>query len=508
MRVNSDREHQLVKICLSELCSRAGLPGPGELIQRDMIALCDTIESNTGVTISLSTIKRLLNGQFARIPQTATLNAIALSAGYKDWRDFTQAKTPPEHARLEDKQNPDVPKQNPTIQHYPNIPEQNPASQPYPADPEHNLDGPEQMPGSQQTRSTQQNSNELKQYPVNPKQNPTNPKHHPTIPEKDHRSPRPSTNSRVLIAAAVLILVLLGTLAITMSHKPAPANIDKAHFSATKVTGNDIPNTVVFKYNVDSVSADSFFIQQSWDRNRRVQVYKHNYTLTDIYYEPGYHTAKLIAGDKIIRTVPVSIPTDRWLFYAIEKTPGSRPKYITHRDTGMLRLSVSELQASDIDLQKDNIYCNTWFPSDIKYSSDNFTLKCRVRIKPVNNESCPVLMCEVFCQKYFMYFKSTLKGCTGILTAQFADNELNSRTNDLSGLGADLREWRNMEFTVRDKKVSIAIDGKHAYSSAYTQSAGLITGIGFISNGISEVQFVDLSTGDGRVIYSRGECGN
>ena len=288
-----------------------------------------------------------------------------------------------------------------------------------------------------------------------------------------------------------------------MSHKPGSANIDKAHFSATKVTGNDIPNTVIFKYNVDSVSADSFFIQQSWDRNRRVQVYKHKYTLTDIYYEPGYHTAKLIAGDKIIRTLPVSIPTDRWLFSAIEKKAGSRPKYITHRDTGMLKLSTGELLASNIDLQKNNVYCNTWFPSDIEYSSDNFTLKCRVRIKPVNNESCPVLMCEVYCQKYFMYFKSTLKGCTGILTAQFGENELNGRTNDLSGLGADLREWQEMEFTVRDKKVSIAINGKQTYSNAYTQSAGLITGLGFISNGISEVQFVDLKTADGRMIYSR-----
>ena len=418
MQSKSHNEHQLVKICLSEICTRAGLPGPGDLIQRDMIALCDIIESNTGVIISLSTIKRLLNGQFARIPQIATLNAIALSAGYKDWRDFTQAKALPERASLQ--------------------------------------------PG-----------------------------------------PKPHSIPRFLIAGGVLILVLLGTLAILMSHKPGPANIDKALFSVTKVTGNDIPNTVIFKYNVDSVSADSFFIQQSWDRDRRVQVYKHNYTLTDIYYEPGYHTAKLIAGDKIIRTLPVSIPTDRWLFYAIENKPGSRPKYITHRDTGMLKLSTAELLASNIDLQKDNVYCNTWFPSDINYSSDNFTLKCRVRIKPVNNESCPLLMCEVYCQKYFMYFKSSLKGCTGTLTAQFSENKLNGRTNDLSGLGADLREWRDLEFTVRDKKVSIAIDGKQTYSNAYTQSAGLITGLGFISNGISEVQFVDLKTADGRIIYSR-----
>ena len=447
MQSNSHNEHTLVKICLSEVCTRTGLPGPADLIQRDMIALCDTIQSNTGVLISLSTIKRLLNGQFARIPQIATLNAIALSAGYKDWRDFMQAKALLQRSRPEDKQNPD---------------------------------GPEQRPGSQQN-------------PDDGKQSPTSP------------GPKTRSSPRFLLAGATLLLVFLATFAILLSHKPGSANIDKAHFSAAKVTGNDIPNTVIFRYNVDSVSADSFFIQQSWDRNRRVQVYKHNYTLTDIYYEPGYHTAKLIAGDKIIRTVPVSIPTDRWLFYAIENKAGSLPKYITHRDTGMLTLSTGELQASNIDLQKGNAYCSTWFPSDIVYNSDNFTLKCRVRIKPVNNQSCPLLMCEIYCQKYFMYFKSTLKGCTGLLTAQFGENELNGRTNDLSGLGADLREWQEMEFAVRDKKVSIAINGKQTYSNAYTQSAGLITGLGFISNGISEVQFLDLKTADGMMIYSRGK---
>ena len=429
MHSNSYNEQELVKLCMSELCIRAGLPDPDHLVQRDMMSLCDTIESNTGVLISLSTIKRLLNGQFSRLPQVATLDAIAQSAGYQHWRDFTLAKA----AR----------------------PEATPA-------------------------------------------------HDSPKPALVSRRPKVPAKARYLIAGIALVLISAAALAILMSQKPRPSNIDKAHFSVTKVTGNDIPNTVIFKYNVDSVTADSFFIQQSWDVSRRVRVYKHNYTLTDIYYEPGYHTAKLFAGDKIIKTLPVSIPTDRWLFYSIERSPGSRPKYISHRDTGMLKLSIDELLNSKIDIQKDNVYCNTWFPSRIEYSSDSFTMKCRVRIKPVNNEPCPLLMCEVYCQNYFMYFKSTLKGCTSELTAQFGENELNGRSNDLSGLGADLREWQDMEFTIRDKKVSIFINGKKAFSSAYTQSAGLITGIGFISNGISEVQFVDLKTADGRPIYSRG----
>jgi hypothetical protein len=92
-----------------------------------------------------------------------------------------------------------------------------------------------------------------------------------------------------------------------------------------------------------------------------------------------------------------------------------------------------------------------------------------------------------------------------VSTAQFGEIELNGRSNDLSGLAADLREWQDLEFTVRDKKVNIAIGGRQTFTTAYTRSAGLITGLGFISNGISEVQFVNFNTADGKTIYSRGK---
>lgn len=429
MQSKTINDHELVKICMTELCAKAGFPPVDDLVQRDLVALCDLIESKTGVLISLSTVKRLLNGQFSRLPQIATLDAIAVSAGYQNWRDFTLNR----------------------------------------------LGGKRDEAGEEKSVSG-----------------------------GERNGPAGRRRNGYIVAGIVVGAVVLGALFIMMSSKSSPGNIDKAHFSATKVTGNDIPNTVIFKYNVDSVSADSFFIQQSWDKGRRVRVYKHQYTLTDIYYEPGYHNAKLIADDKIIRSAPVSIPTDKWLYYAMENAPGSKPKYITleKADSGMGRPSINDLLNSKVDIQKNNKFCQLWFPSTIEYTSDSFTVKFRVRIKGVNNESCPQLMCEVFCQNNFMYFTSTLKGCTSELRAQFGENELDGGRYDLSPLGADLREWRDMEFSVSDKKVQILIDGKNVFSSAYTQSAGLITGIGFISNGLCEVEFVDLKTTDGRTIYA------
>lgn len=413
---------------MAELCTKAGFAAPHTLVQRDLEFLSGSIETNTGVLISLSTIRRLLNGQFARLPQIATLNAIAQSAGYLHWQDYR-------------------------LQH---------------------------APGSK------------------------------AVAGETNNIPAPAARrywfSRIqFLLAAGLLIIVLGLLAMLKRGKSLVIHPGKAQFSAHKTTGNELPNTVVFNYNIDSIDADSFFIQQSWDRNRRVRIYKHNYTLTDMYYEPGYHTAKLIANDQVIKTRDVSIPTDRWFFYAKEKIPAARPVYIFPAKAwknGSLQLTKEELLSSLTDTRKPNQYIYTYFPTRIENSSDNFVLRYRIRVHELIPAACPYLMVEVFCQRNFMYFFNMPKGCASELKAQFSENYLDGKTHDLSALGMDIKAWQDAELVVNHKKASIRINGTEVFSAAYQQSGGLITGLGFISNGLCEVDFVELKTVDGKDIYS------
>ena len=82
-----------------------------------------------------------------------------------------------------------------------------------------------------------------------------------------------------------------------------------------------------------------------------------------------------------------------------------------------------------------------------------------------------------------MYFASTLKGCVSELSKQpkaLSENHLNGKTYDFSALGANVRDWQNVELTVKNNKVvSIRINGRQAFSATYQQSCGLITGLGF-----------------------------
>jgi hypothetical protein len=446
MQANTTNERELVEKCMQELCAKAGFTGPQGMVQRDLEFLCDSIENRTGVLISLSTIKRLLNGQFSRLPQIATLNAVCVFLEYQNWQDFKKVNRVESNGQLA-------------------------------------ISNGQTTIGNRQLAIGKPKSGENTAVHIR------------------HSFPY----KRALLLSGILLVVVVGLLAMFKMNGGKPSHFEKAKFAAVKTTSNDLPNSVVFNYNIDGVNADSFFIQQSWDRNRRVRIYKNNYALTDIYYEPGYHTAKLIANEEIIRTQDVSIPTDRWFFYSKEELTSSETKYIHPAQpvqNGSLQLTKDDILKSQVDITKNNHYIQVYFPTLIDKSSDNYHLRARVRTTPLNNTHCTSLMYEIFCQRNFMYFISMPKGCASEITGQFGETHLNGKSLDLSPLATDVQAWQEVDIIVKDKKVEILINGKPAFSTSYKESGGMITGLGFISNGIAEVDFVDLKTIDGKEIYT------
>jgi hypothetical protein len=416
-------EQELVKNCLAEICRRNGFASTGQMSQRDFELISQELETKTGTLISVSTIRRLLNGEFSRIPQTATLNAVSNYLGFKTWQEYKLSVMEPAVEVAER-----------------------------------------------------------------------------VVPEVVQRSLIIPFKSIASAAASVSLILFFSFIKSGTVINP---HYEKAKFSAQKTTGNDLPNTVVFSYDVSEVNADSFFIQQSWDRNRRVKIDKHGHTLTDIYYEPGYHKAKLIANDSIIKTFDVSIPTDKWVYYIKEKSFSAKPQYVLSSGfkNGVLTISKDELDKSLIGASKDNFYVMLNFPSQFESGTDNFIFSCRARVVNVANTACPFLMTEVFGQRNFTYFISKPKGCAHEMRAQFGEKELDGKTTDLSPLSMNVNEWQDIEFSIINKTVHIKINGAEVYSISYNQSSGLITGIGFISNGLAEVDYAELKTPDGKVLY-------
>ncbi|MBC7981862.1 hypothetical protein H7X65_02185 [Candidatus Parcubacteria bacterium] len=424
-------EQEIVKQSLIEIFKMNGYAELDHLTQRDFDHITQQIEGSTGTLISGTTIKRLLHGEFSRLPQIATLDAISKYLGSKSWQEYKSAikRTEEFHPKEQKKDKSEI----------------------------------------------------------------------------DLHKNVPATFKRFkLIAIFCLAIGVIGIAAfIQFSQTKQLSNFDKASFAARKSTNNEIPNTVVFNYNVDEVMADSFFIQQSWDRSKRVRIFKKNYTLTDIYYEPGYHIAKLMANDSVIRAVEISIPTDRWFLFA-KDNPSSKPEYIkaSHiiRD-GLFGLTEKDMLNNKIDIGKEKEYVYTFFPGKIEVSSDNYVLKTKVRMKEVKKNPCPYITLEIFCQRYAMLFKSTSKGCSNESMLQFGEQFISGKERDLASLGFDVTQWMDMEVSVKNRQVKIILNNKEVFSTAYNKTSRLITGLGFVSNGLCEIDFVELKGSAGTIVY-------
>lgn len=423
-------EQALVKNSILEVFSKSGYSNPAQMTQRDFDYIATEIEKKSGILVSGTTIRRLALGDFSRLPQVATLNAIANYFEYSTWQDFKASRLKIDAAIT-----------TPT-----------------------------------ETHST-----------------------------NGHVAAKPkrSKTMTIWIIAGVLILIAASSLYFFRSKHNTISNAEAAKFSCQRSTANEIPNTVIFNYDVDNVQADSFFIQQSWDKNRRVRIYKNKHTLTDIYYEPGYHIAKLIANDSIIKAIPIHIPTDRWFFYAIDNVRNYIPEYIKTDqfiDSGVLRLSKQQLQESNIDITKDKLYHYTWFPSEMKVKSDNFRLRTRIKMTEVRNNLCPYITIELFCQGYFVLIKTTKTGCAN--TAKLLLNqEIEGSETDLTALTFDVTQWTDVEIAVTNNIATISINNKQVYSAPNFDNVRLLSGLAFISNGLCEVDKVELVGGNGVVMY-------
>lgn len=423
--MNLIEDKELVQHCLSELKKQMGYTEYTRLSQRDIEHLSEAIEARTKILISLSTLKRILNGQFDRLPQTSTLNALTIFIGYAGWHDFKTRKL------LE----------NPLSAINPEIPQ---------------------------------------------------------VPRKTR------AYSKLWLGVGLCLLIMVIAFLLKTPLLGSQNATDNVQFSARQTSSQNIPNSVVFNYNIDKIEADSFHFQQSWNERTKTGILKNSHTLTDIYYEPGYHKAKLLANGKVLKEIGVNITAKDWFCYSKADFTEIRPKYFSKGNAihdGVLGITNETIEENNVDFQKDQIYFYTFCPGLMDIGGDNFSFKARFRLRKIKNTLCPWVMTEVFCENSFMYFTNTTPGCIGEINAKVSEQEIRGKTTDLSPFGCDLTQWQELEIRVVNKKVSVYLANKKIFEKPYAQPLGLIAGMGFTSNGICEVDKVSLEDLNGKVIY-------
>lgn len=297
---------------------------------------------------------------------------------------------------------------------------------------------------------------------------------------------------------SVLVLVALVAYYFRVNTSADTANIQ---FSAQTTNGQAIPNSVVFSYDVNSFSADRYYIQQSWDPAKVVEIFPNNKKQTDIYYEPGYHYAKLIGDERVLKEIPVHIKYNDW--YVRFRYPNSELVQVKETDlhtTGYLGVTHNYLQHfKPLDTKFQMGYM---LSKDFNFQADEFQLEAAIKFDSSYAPSCPMVNLLIKGNKDYAWITLGNKGCESNLGVRVSDTSVNGKTNDLSKLGIEAFSWQKLHVKLSDGTFTLSINNHVVQQRAYTKSLGDLKEIDLFFNGIGSIADVRIGDDSGHGMIS------
>jgi hypothetical protein len=300
---------------------------------------------------------------------------------------------------------------------------------------------------------------------------------------------------RVPLLLVASILFILFIIYIAARHKTKPVDPSNIKFEAIKVSDN-LPNSVIFNYNASGFNADSVFIQQSWDQNRRERVDGNGRQHTSIYYEPGFFIAKLIVDNEVKKRCAVFIKTKGWKGI-IEKQPV--PIYLSEKDikgNGYMGITDSTLRQKIGSPVFNNIlveFANVREFKDI--DAGNFTFETTLRnSSAVEASVCRQVRVVILGLGTAMIIPLSDKGCISSLDLLTGDIYMSGKDHDMRAFGCDFSQFQNLKCTVENHRLKIYLNGKLIMNTGQKRTMGEVVGIRIECEGAAQIKEVSLST--------------
>jgi len=418
-----------IKLCKQQIEEMLGYSGNVIWKQRDYLNLIELIETKTGITLSLSTIKRIWKPDFEGIPHPSTLDAFALFLGYNSWLNFK--------------------KENQQII--------------------------------------------LKQNSYSKKLN-----------QAGFIKKRPVVIFLIIIFISGIAYYFFNTNRNNIKLEKVLFNTESVAFSFKNSKSFGVPNTVIFRYDVSKVIADSFFIQQSWNKFRRDKIQKNDKNLTSLYYYPGYHRAKLIANDSIIKDTLVKIFTENWLSLARFDYRDESPIYIKDKSVvsnGLLHVSREQLEQNNVEINEKTMVSYFLVNDFNNISSSNFSFETKVKCDSLINTNCPHISICVYGEEDMMFISLMAKGCEEIAVIKVGKVMKRGKNNDLSAFGVDLYSWQKFELRVENNQLYIYINDTPCFELPINRSIGDIVGFNLNFSGTGSIDYVTLRDQAEKTVY-------
>lgn len=304
----------------------------------------------------------------------------------------------------------------------------------------------------------------------------------------------------IILIGGVVVLILPGFL----KSKALPVIKGEIRFSANKTVTTGVPNTVIFSYDVQNVESDSFMIQQSWNEKERVRIDPNENYFSRIYYYPGFHRAKLIANDSIIRKSRIHIKTDGWEPLVSYNYFDPVPVYIKGSNIvhdGMLKVQQEDVKRSGVNSAEQYLlsYFNIRDYEDV--NSDNFFLDMKLKCDSTMNYACPGFTVTILTEEHIFNIPMTTKGCVSTIEAKIGEKYFNGNNSNMAVFGGNVYDWQHIELEVVDKNTVLSVNDKIILETTFKQDFGKIVGLVARFTGLASMDFVRLGNSREELIY-------
>ncbi len=313
----------------------------------------------------------------------------------------------------------------------------------------------------------------------------------------------------VVIGVAIF---LLGALVLLQGFNKKDSSVivrGEVGFTADKTISSGVPNTVMFHYDLSEVQADSFFIQQSWNPRDKVKIDPSNNYYSAIYYTPGFHFARIMANDSILKFTKVHIKSDGWLPLVKYDLREKKHFYLdAHaiRSGGQLKVDEHILQNATVDTGKE-FYLRYYNVRDFDgVTSNNFDLETRLRCEKLTDARMPPVPCPqmelmLITEENVFFVPITTKGCISELELLVGEVYKGGKDYDLSTLGTDPYSWQTLRIKNQNKHTTIFLNGTAVHELEYTKDFGEIKGMIFTFTGPGAIDYVTVRNIEGQLVY-------
>jgi len=328
-----------------------------------------------------------------------------------------------------------------------------------------------------------------------------------TIPEIPVQIEKPIKikQGKKLLVAAVLGFVLIISLSLITIFKSAKKNVvvKEAYVSFdSKKTSDDLPNSVVFNYNVAAFHSDSVYLQQSWDTTRRQKIPGEGTQVTSIYYYPGYFNARLIVDGNVKKYSTVFIKTKGWKGIIEEKPV---PVYLSATD--IKNSETMGISASTLSKKTGSpVFNDTWVDfSNVREFSEadaaDFSFETTVRnTSTVEQSLCRKIKVTIMGDGTAIVMPLCDKGCIADINLINGYGLISGKENDLSAFGCDVHLFQHLACTVKNKRIKIYLNNALISDTEQPESIGKVVGIKYAIEGTGDVKDVKLSS-HGKTVY-------